>query len=164
MNGYSALMAVAAARRIDFEELVRCAHWGGVLGLIILVPSSCLLTLVSLFGESVAFQLATTAQLTMLVRLGIQVFLMGGWGFAAVSLVRQFVTPLFGKVTGALVGGGGGTLVLNLMAVIFGALMNDAAPVLWVAVLGLPTTTAVGLRMALGGPLDRKALRPGSRR
>lgn len=157
-------MSLVSGGRIDFEELVRSAHWGGVLGLIVLIPASCLLTLVSLLGETVAFRLATADQLTMLVRIGLQVFLMGGWGFAAVSLVRQFVTPLFGRILGAFVGGGAGALVINLMAVIFGVLVEDAAPVLWVAVLGLPTTTAVGLRLALGGPLGRKALRPGSRR
>lgn len=156
-------MARPAGHRIDFEELVRCAHWGGMIGLLLLIPSSCLLTFSALAGDSLSVRFLSPARLTVLVRLGLQVFLMGGWGFAAVSLVRQLVTPLFGRLVGALTGAGAGTLVLNLMAVIFGALMDDAAPVLWVAVLGLPVCSVVGLRLALGGPLDRKALHPGRR-
>lgn len=156
-------MARPAGHRIDFEELVRCAHWGGVLGLLVLIPASCLLTVVSFAGDSLSVRFLGPERLIFLVRLGLQVFLMGGWGFAAVSLVRQLVTPLFGRLVGALTGAGAGTLVLNSMAVLFGALMEDAAPVLWVAVLGLPVCTVVGLRLALGGPLDRKALHPGRR-
>lgn len=143
--------------RVDFEELVRAAHWGGILGLVVLVPSSCLMSITSLGGDSFVFGFANSDRLQQLVRLGIEIFLMAGWGFAAVSLVRQATSRAFGAMVGALVGGLAGTLVINLMGVIFAAFVADAPPVAWGTFLGLGACLVVGFQLSYGPPPRKRA-------
>jgi hypothetical protein len=110
-------------KQINYEELTWAIRLGGRIGLYLLVPLSLLLIIVSLVGTIAGVDAASAARW---VRFGLEAFLMGGWSFGAVSLVRQTVARVLIDAVAILAATSTGILVIHLMAVIFTAISADA--------------------------------------
>lgn len=110
-------------KQINYEELTWAIRLGGRLGLYLLVPLSVLLVVVSLFGTIAGVDSESAARW---VRLGLEAFLMGGWSFGAISLVRQAVARVLIDAIAVFAATSTGILVIHLMAVIFAAISADA--------------------------------------
>jgi hypothetical protein len=118
---------LGAMKQINYEELTWAIRLGGRLGLYVLVPLSILLIVVSLFGTIAGIDAETASRW---VRFGLEAFLMGGWSFGAVSLVRQAVARVLIDAVAVFASTATGILVIHLMAVIFAAISADAPQLL----------------------------------
>jgi len=117
--------------KLDYDEIISAIKWGGKLGLIPLFFSSLMLVAALLKDES------SVELWSKWVRIGIEIFLMGGWSFGAIALVRQVIAERFGHLIAVITSGFVGTLVDNAMAVLFILVAKDAPPSILAALIGM---------------------------
>ncbi len=120
-------------RRLDYDEIVTAVRWGGKLGVVPLCVASFMLVGSMVRGEVLGRDPEAWGRW---VRIGVEFFLMAGWSFGVISLVRQYFARTVGHLPAVFAAGLCGTLVDNMMGVFFQAIAPDAPPPLLTALLG----------------------------
>lgn len=124
------MMVTRLFSKLDHDEIISAVKWGGKFGTVLLSVSSAMLIL-SMFG------FGNQDLWKRWVRISIEIFLMAGWSFGSIAMIRQIIARTFGHLIAVIGSGLCGVLIDNAFGIFFSLIAVDAPNIILVNLIGL---------------------------